>query len=157
MEDCFYINDVGVGQAFGEPCLLLAEVLRSPTFQDLLDEGKGKSLKRWTSIFQHLCNRAKDAEAFTPAQGQRTADDMEDRGLANFYTVLKTPGRVVLDSLNSPKCMQYDDPEMDEGEVNPDPGATSGLSLAKMDEHFGHLRNSLALVKGELGSRAKVT
>ena len=34
MEDGFYINDAGVGRAFGEPCLPLAAALRSPTSQD---------------------------------------------------------------------------------------------------------------------------
>ena len=65
MEDGFYINDVRVGRAFGEPCLPLVAATRSPTFQDLLDEGEGKTLETWTAIFQHLCDRAKDAEAFT--------------------------------------------------------------------------------------------
>ncbi len=60
----------------------------------------------------------------------------------------------MLDLLNSPKRMRYDYAAMDGGEGSPDPGATSGSSLAKMDERFGHLRNSLALVKGELGLRA---
>jgi hypothetical protein len=43
---------------------------------------------------------------------------------------------------------------MDGGEGNPDSDATSGSLSDKMDERFGHLRTSLALVKGELGSRA---
>jgi hypothetical protein len=90
-----------------------------------------------------------------PVQGRRTADDVEDWGLANFYTALKTPGRVALDSLNSPKCMRYKDAKMDEGKGSPNPGATSGLSLAKMNKRFGHLRNSLVLVKVELGLWAK--
>ena len=51
MEDGVYINDVRVGRAFGEPCLPLAAATRSLTFQDLLDEGEGKSLKVWTTIF----------------------------------------------------------------------------------------------------------
>ncbi len=59
---------------------------------------------------------------------------------------LKTPGRVALDSLNSPMRMRYDDAEMDEGEGSPDPGATSGSLSAKMDERFSHLKNSSALV-----------
>ena len=100
MEDGFCINDVGLERAFGEPCLPLAAASWSPTFQDLLNKGEDKSLKTRTSIFRHLCDRAKDAEAFTPIQGRWTADDVEDRGLANFYTALKTPGRVALDSLN---------------------------------------------------------
>jgi hypothetical protein len=54
MEDGFYFNDVGVGRAFGEPCLPLAVATRSPTFQDLLDKGEGKSLETWTAIFRHL-------------------------------------------------------------------------------------------------------
>ena len=107
-----YCN-VGVGRAFGEPCLPLGVATQSPTFQDLLDEGEGKSLETWTTIFRHLCNRAKDAKAFTPVRGRWTADDVEDQGLANFYTELKTPGRVALDSLNSPKCMRYNDAAMD--------------------------------------------
>ena len=69
MEDGFYINDVGVGRAFGGRCLPLAADMHSPTFQDLLNKGEGKSLKTWTTIFQHLCNRAKDAKAFTHVQG----------------------------------------------------------------------------------------
>ena len=79
---------------------------------------------------------------------------MEDRGLVNFYMALKTPGRAALDSLNSPKRMRYGDEEIDRGEGNPDPNATSKLSSDKMDKRFAHLRTSLALVKGELGSRA---
>ena len=51
MEDGFYINDARVGQAFGELCLPLAAALRSPTFKDLLDDGEGKTLKTWTTIF----------------------------------------------------------------------------------------------------------
>jgi hypothetical protein len=154
MEDGFYINDVGVGRAFGEPCLPLAAATWSPTFQDLLNKGAGKSLETWTAIFRRLCDRAKDAKAFTPVQGRRAADELEDWGLVNFYTALKTSGRVALDSLNSPKRVQYDDKEMDGGEGNPNPGATSGLLSDKMDKRFGHLRTSLVLVKGELGLRA---
>ena len=45
MEDDFYINDAGVGQALGEPCLPLAAALRSPTFKDLLDDGEGMTLE----------------------------------------------------------------------------------------------------------------
>ena len=99
----------------------MAAATRSPTFQDLLDEGEGKTLKMWTAIFRHLCDRAKDAEAFTPVRGRRAADEVEDRGLVNFYTALKTPGRVALDSLNSPKRMRYNDEEMDGGEGKPRP------------------------------------
>ena len=105
MEDGFYINDAGVGRAFGESCLPLAAALRSPTFKDLPDNGEGKTLETWSTIFRHLSDRAKDAEvvASTPLRGGRTTNNMEDRGLVKFYTDLKTPGRVALDSLNSPK------------------------------------------------------
>ena len=92
-----------MGRAFGEPHLPLAAASRPPTFQDLLNQGEGKSLETWTSIFRHLCKRAKDAKAFTPVRRQRTADNVEDRGLANFYTALKTPGKVALDSLKLPQ------------------------------------------------------
>jgi hypothetical protein len=154
MEDGFYINDAGVGRAFGEPCLPLAAALRSPTFKDLLEDGEGKTLETWNTIFRS--DRAKDAEAaaFTPLRGGRTTNDVEDRGLIKFYTALKTPGRVALDSLNSPKRVRYNDGGMDEdgdGErVSPAFGATS----ATKDARFDHLRTSLALVKGELGTRA---
>ncbi len=156
MEDGFYINGIGVGRAFGEPCLPLAAATRSPTFQDLLDEGEGKTLETWTAIFRHLCDRAKDAKAFASVQGRRAADKVENRGLINFYTytALKTPKRVAPNSSNSPKCMRYNVQEMDGGEGNPNPNATSGLSSDKMDELFSHLRTSLALVNGELGSQA---
>ena len=49
---------------------------------------------------------------------------------------------------------RYDDAAMDGGEGSPDPDAASGSSSDKMDERFSHLRNSLALVKGELGLQA---
>ena len=108
MEDGFYINDAGVGRAFGESCLPLAAALRSPTFKDLLDNGEGKTLETWSTIFRHLSDRAKDAEvvASTPLRGGRTTNNVEDRGLVKFYTDLKTPGRVALDSLNSPKRLK---------------------------------------------------
>jgi hypothetical protein len=128
--------------------------LRSPTFKDLLEDGEGKTLETWNTIFRS--DRAKDAEAaaFTPLRGGRTTNDVEDRGLIKFYTALKTPGRVALDSLNSPKRVRYNDGGMDEdgdGErVSPAFGATS----ATKDARFDHLRTSLALVKGELGTRA---
>ena len=63
MEDGFYINDAGAGRAFGEPCLPLAAAVRSPTFKDLVEDGEGKTLETWNTIFRHLIDRAKDAEA----------------------------------------------------------------------------------------------
>ena len=101
-----------------------------------------------------LVRQGKGCRGFHAVQGRRTADNVEDWGLVNFYTALKTPGRVALNSLNSPKRMRYDDVALDGGEGNHDPSTTSGLSSDKMNERFGHLRNSLALVKGELGLRA---
>ncbi len=99
MEDGFYINDAGAGRAFGEPCLPLAAAVRSPTFKDLLEDGEGKTLETWNTIFRHLSDRAKDAEAAasTSLRGGRTTDDAEDWGLVRFYMDLKTPGRVPLD------------------------------------------------------------
>jgi hypothetical protein len=96
MEDGFYINDAEVGRAFGEPCLPLAAALRSPTFKDLLNDGEGKTLETWNTIFRHLSDRAKDAEAVasTPLRRGRTTNDVENRGLVKFYMDLKTPGRV---------------------------------------------------------------
>ena len=58
-----------------------------------------------------MCDRAKDAEAFTPLRWGRSANDVDDQSLANFYTALKMPGRVALDSRNSPECMRYNDKE----------------------------------------------
>ena len=68
--------------------------MRSPTFKDLIEDGEGKTLETWNTIFRHLSDRAKDAEAAasTPLKGGRTTDDTEDRGLVRFYTDLKTPG-----------------------------------------------------------------
>ena len=156
MKDGFYINDAGSGRAFGEPCLPLTAALRSPTFKDLLEDGEGKTLETWSTIFRHLIDRAKDADAAasTPLRGGRTTNDMEDRGLVKFYTDLETPGRVALDSLNSPKQARYNDGEMDEdGDGEPESPAFRATS-AMRDAHFDHLRTSLVLVKGELGTQA---
>jgi hypothetical protein len=160
MEDGFYINDAGAGRAFGEPCLPLAAAVRSPTFRDLVEDGEGKTLETWNTIFRHLIDRAKDAEAAasTPLRGGRTTDDAEDRGLVRFYTDLKTPGRVPLDSLNSPKRMKYvhggmDDDGDDVSRDSRDSPSIEATSATK-DARFAHLRTSLALVKGELGTRA---
>ncbi len=162
MEDGFYINDTGVGRAFGEPCLPLAAAVRSPTFKDLVEDGEGKTLETWNTIFRHLSDRAKDAEAAasTPLKGGRTTDDAEDRGLVSFYTDLKTPGRVPLDSLNSPKRVKYNHGGMDEdgddgSQDLRDSPVFEATSVTK-DAQFTHLRTSLALVKGELGTRASV-
>jgi hypothetical protein len=159
MEDGFYINDAGVGRAFWEQCLPLAAALRSPTFKDLVKDGEGKTLETWNTIFRHLSDRAKDAEAAasTPLRGGRTTDDAEDRGLVRFYTDLKTPGRVALDSLNSPKRVKYNDGGMDEngdGSRDSRDSPVFGATSATNDARFAHLRTSLALVKGELGTRA---
>jgi hypothetical protein len=51
-------------------------------FKDLLDDGEGKTLETWNTIFRHLSDRAKDAE--TPLRGGRTTDDVEDWGLVKF-------------------------------------------------------------------------
>ena len=159
MEDGYYINDLGSGRAFGEPCLPLGATLRSPTFSDLLTDGEGKTLETWTTIFRHLSDRAKDAEAASPTSprgGRMMTMDEEDRGLAKFYTALKAPGRVALDTLNSPKRMKFDDVGMEDGEDDVGEGSVvfGPLLAAATDARFDHLRTSLALVKGELGSRA---
>ena len=154
MEDGYYINDVRVGRAFGEPCLPLAAALRSPTFTDLLGDGEGKTLETWSTIFRHLSNRAKDAEAGTSLTSMGVkSDDEEDRGLAKFYTAMNAPRGVALDLLNSPKRMKYEGGGLSEdddsqGGASPPFGASSAVK----DARFDHLRTSLALVKGELGS-----
>ena len=140
-EDGFCINDAGVGQAFGELCLPQAAALTSLMFKHLLDDEEGKTLETWNTIFRHLSNRAKDAEAaaFTPLRGGgRTTNDVEDRGLVNFYTDLKTPGQEGM-------------AEDGDGERE---SPAFGASSATKDARFDHLRTSLALVKGELGTRA---
>ncbi len=156
MEDGFYINDTGAGRAFGEPCLPLAVALRSPTFKDLVEDGEGKTLETWNTIFRHLSDRAKDAEvaASTPLKGGCTTDNAEDRGLVRFYTDLKTPGQVPLDSLNSPKHVKYNHGGMDEdgddgSRDSRDSPVFEATSVTK-DARFAHLKTSLALVKGEL-------
>ena len=108
------------------------------------------------TIFWHLSNRAKDAKgaASTPLRGGRTTNDVEDRGLVKFYMDLKTPGRVVLDSLNLPRCMRYDDGGMAKDGDGERESPAFGASSATKDARFNHLRTSLALVKGELGTRA---
>ena len=70
MVDGFYINDHVNGRAFTEPCLPKAAALRSPTFGDLFNDGEGKSSETWTSIFCHLTNKAKEADAQTPVRGR---------------------------------------------------------------------------------------
>ena len=108
------------------------------------------------TIFWHLSNRAKDAKgaASTPLRGGRTTNDVEDRGLVKFYMDLKTPGRVVLDSLNLPRCMRYDDGGMAKDGDGERESPAFGASSATKDARFNHLRTSLALVKGELGTQA---
>ena len=59
----YYINDPVTGRAFTEPCLPKVAALRSPTFGDLLNNGKGKSLETWTSMFCHLTDKAREADA----------------------------------------------------------------------------------------------
>ena len=158
MEDGFYINDTGAGRAFGEPCLPLAVALRSPTFKDLVEDGEGKTLETWNTIFRHLSDRAKDAKAAasTPLRGGSTTDDAEDRGLVRFYTDLKTPGRVPLDSLNSPKRVKYNhggmDEDGDDGSRDSRDSPVFEATSATKDARFAHLRTSLALVKGGLGT-----
>ena len=160
MEDGFYINDAGVGRAFGGPCLPLAAAVRSPTFKDLVEDGEGKTLETWITIFWHLSDMAKDAKAAasTPLRGGRTTDDAEDRDLVRFYTDLKTPGRVPLDSLNSPKRVKYNhggmDEDGDDGSRDSRDSPVFEATSATKDARFAHLRTSLALVKGELGTRA---
>jgi hypothetical protein len=120
--------------------------LRSPTFKDLIDDGEGKTLETWNTIFRHLIDRAKDAE--TPLRGGRTTNDVEDRDLVKFYTALKTPGRVALDSLNSPKRVRYNGGGVDEDGDGERESPAFGASSATKDARFDHLRTSLALVKG---------
>ena len=158
MEDGFYINDAGVGRAFGGPCLPLAAAVRSPTFKDLVEDGEGKTLETWITIFWHLSDMAKDAKAAasTPLRGGRTTDDAEDRDLVRFYTDLKTPGRVPLDSLNSPKRVKYNhggmDEDGDDGSRDSRDSPVFEATSATKDARFAHLRTSLALVKGGLGT-----
>ena len=130
--------------------------LRSPTFKDLLGDGEGKTLETWSTIFRHLSDRAKDAEAAvsTPLRGGRTMNDVEDRGLIKFYTALKTPGQVALNSLNSPKRARHNDGGMDKDEDGERDSPVFGSKSASKDARFDHLRTSLALVKGELGTQA---
>ena len=130
--------------------------LRSPTFKDLLGDGEGKTLETWSTIFRHLSDRAKDAEAAasTPLRGGRMTNDVEDWGLVKFYMALKTPGRVALNSLNSPRRVRSNDGGMDEDGDGERESPAFGASSATKDARFDHLRTSLALAKGELGTRA---
>ena len=83
-------------------------------------------------------------------------DDAEDRGLVRFCTDLKTPVRVPLDSLNSPKRVKYNHRGMDkDGDDDSRDSRDSPVfeaTSATKDAQFAHLRTSLALVKGELGT-----
>jgi hypothetical protein len=123
--------------------------LRSLTFKDRPDDGEGKSLTTWSTIFRPLCDKAKEANARTPVGGGR-AGDGEGQGLINFAMAVKTPGRVAFNSLDLSKHMNNGD---EEGEDEMEDGSI-GLGSAKRDSRFMHLRTSLALVKGELGTRS---
>jgi len=96
-----------------------------------------------------LSDRAKDAEAAasTPLRRGSTTDDAEDRGLVRFYTDLKTPGRVPLDSLNSPKRVKYNHRGMDKDGDDGSRGLWDSPVLvvvsATKDARFAHLRTSL--------------
>jgi hypothetical protein len=72
------------------------------------------ALGTWLTIFQHLNNKAKEANARTPTRGGRR--DGEDQGLIQFATAMKTPCWVAFDSLNSPKRMKFGDKEESAGD-----------------------------------------
>ena len=140
-----YYNDPVTGRAFSEPCLPKATALRSPTFNDILNNGEGKSIETWTLIFRHLTDKAKEADAHTPVRGGWARDDL-DTGPMEFATAMKTTGQVAFDSLNFPKRTRHRDKEGENGmEVE-----SIGSGSAKRDSWFTHLWISLAFVKGEL-------
>ncbi len=117
----------------------------SPTFQDLLDDGNWKTLETWSTIFRHLNNKAKEANARTPTRGG--GGDEEDQGLIQFAVAMKMPGWVTFDLLNSPKQMKFGD---EEESVVEDGLIGSGLAQKQGDSRLTHLKHSLAMVKGEL-------
>ncbi len=149
MVDGFYINIVVTGRAFLEPCLSKVAALRSPTFDDLLNDGEGKSLKTWRPIFWHLTNKAKEADTHTPVRGG-WARDGADSGLLEFTTAMKTPRQVAFNSLNLPKQARHGDKDGEDGIGE----ESLGSGTTKRDSQSAHLRMSSALVKGELGSRS---
>jgi hypothetical protein len=149
MEDRYYINDVISSQAFTEPCLPKEAALCSPSFRDLLGNSNKKTLKTWSTIFWHLNNKAKEANARTPTR--EGGGDGEDQGLIQFAAAMKMPGRVAFDSFNSPKRMKFGDEEESAGD---DRSISLGLDQRQEDSRLMHLKHSLAMVKGELGTRA---
>jgi hypothetical protein len=64
---------------------------------------------------------------------------------------MKTLGHVAFDALNSPKRMKFGDEEESAGD---DGSIGSGPAQRQEDSRLMHLRHSLAMVKGELGTRA---
>jgi hypothetical protein len=123
--------------------------LRSPSFQDILNECDRKTIETWLTIFQHLNNKAKEANARTRTRGG--GGDGDDQGLIQFAAAMKTPGRVAFALLNSLKRMKFGDEEEFVGD-----NGLIGLGLAQKqeDSKLTHLKHSLAMVKGELGTQA---
>ena len=105
----------------------------------------------WTGDW-NVESPTKEADAHTLVRGGQARDGM-DTGLMEFVTAMKTPGQVAFDSLNLPKRIRHRDKE---GEDEIQDGST-GLGPAKRNSRFAHLWTSLALVKGELGSRSADT
>jgi hypothetical protein len=96
MVNGFYINNPVTGRAFPEPCLLKVAALRSPTFGDLLNDGEGKSLETWTSIFWHLTDKAKEADRVHGGlQGVHVALPTFDEKLATKASTAQVDGLVV--------------------------------------------------------------
>ena len=102
----------------------------------VLEDGE-QTMEAWTAIFRHLQE--------VGIRGDE--EEWDDLGLRRFATAMKTPhGRVNTDLLNSPKqlCMTK--------EGDNESFTTAGSAWDPRASHL-KLTHSLALVKGELGSR----
>jgi hypothetical protein len=144
MEEGFYILEAVGLKAYLEPCLTMMEANRLSTSCETLGNDK-KTKEVWAAIFRHLQDEGKEVEFVE--EGNKEFSKEEDQGLCCFATTLKTPrGRGGLNPLNSPKHLHLQE------------AADDTLSISFVGSALGpritSLKHALALVKGELGSRA---
>ncbi len=108
-----------------------------PSYEGAVLEDVEQTMEAWTAIFRHLQEVGNRGEE----EGQ------DDPGLRRFATAMKTPpGRVNTDLLNPPKRLRMTEEGDDESVI------TTGTAWDARTSHL-KLTHSLALVKGELGSR----
>jgi len=114
----------------------MRDAIRSVTGRAVLADGE-QTMEAWTAIFRHL-----------QEVGNRGGEEeRDDPGLLRFVTAMKTPrGRVNTYLLNSPKQLRM----TEEGDYE-----SFTMARSAWDPRASHLKltHSLALVKGELGSR----